>query len=226
MGLIDAASLSEWEIIARLGIATGLGAVIGLEREIDGHDAGMRTHALLALGSGLFGVISVAGFADFIVERATSNVQVDVTRIASYVAAGVGFLGGGAILKQTHRVRGLTTAASLWACAAVGLAAGIGLPSAAVVATVATVVVLLLDAPMRRLRRSHLKRSLSVTFAEAIDPQQLTVALAHRGLTKLKVAVNDVTQTVLTLEGLPEREVESVLREAAKHGSVIGTSIW
>lgn len=226
MALIDAASLTEWQVVARLAAATGLGALIGFEREIDGHDAGMRTHALLALGSGVFGVISVGGFADFIVERATTNLQVDVTRIASYVAAGVGFLGGGAILKQTHRVRGLTTAASLWACAAVGLAAGIGFYSAAIAATVSTLVMLLLDAPMRKLRRRHLKRSLSVTFAETVDPQRLTTALAPRVLHKVTVGANDLSQSVVTLEGVAEREVESLLQQLAEHGEVVGTSIW
>lgn len=226
MTLLDAASLSDWEVIARLGAATGFGAVIGLEREIDGHDAGMRTHALLALGAGLFGVISIGGFADFIVERASSNVQVDVTRIASYVAAGVGFLGGGAIIKQTHRVRGLTTAASLWACAAVGLAAGIGFYSAAIAATVATVVMLLLDAPMRRLRHRHLKRSLSVTFAGKVDAQRVTAALIRRAQLKVTVASNENSQSVVTVERVAERDVESVLSEIAEHGETVGTSVW
>lgn len=226
MGLIDAASLSEWQVIGRLAAATGLGALIGLEREIDGHDAGMRTHALLALGSGLFGVISVGGFADFIVARATTNVQVDVTRIASYVAAGVGFLGGGAILKQTHRVRGLTTAASLWACAAVGLAAGIGFYSAAVVATVAALVMLLLDTPVRKLRGRHLKRSMTVTFADIIDQQVMTTSLAHRAFHKVTVTANELSQSVITVEGVASRDIESVLQEISGRGDVIGTSIW
>ncbi|MEO6125920.1 MAG: MgtC/SapB family protein [Ilumatobacteraceae bacterium] len=226
MGLIDAASLSDWGVIGRLAVATGLGALIGFEREIDGHDAGMRTHALLALGSAVFGVISVGGFADFIVERATSNVQVDVTRIASYVAAGVGFLGGGAILKQNHRVRGLTTAASLWACAAVGLAAGVGFYSAAIVATVAALMMLLLDAPMRRIRRRHLKRSMSVTFAGIVDPQRMTTTLATWALHKVSVTANDLSQSVVTLEGITEHDVESVLRQLGEQGEVVGTAIW
>ena len=226
MALIDAGSLSDWEVVARLAAATGFGALIGLEREIDGQDAGMRTHALLALGSALFGVISVAGFGDFIVERATTNVQVDVTRIASYVAAGVGFLGGGAILKQAHRVRGLTTAASLWACAAVGLAAGIGFYSAAIVATVATLVMLLLDAPMRRLRRRRLKRSVVVTLAGIVDPQQMSASLSHRAVRKVSVAPNDTSQTVVTVEGIADRDIAAMLAEIAAQGEVVGTSIW
>jgi putative Mg2+ transporter-C (MgtC) family protein len=145
------ASLSVVETMLRLGAAAAFGAVIGFEREVDGHDAGVRTHLLLALGSALFGAISVGAFASFITNRNATNITVDPTRIASYVAAGVGFLGGGAILKRPDRVKGLTTASSLWVVSAVGLAAGLGFWSGAVVGTVITVVVLVAERPTRRL---------------------------------------------------------------------------
>ncbi len=139
---MDATVLEWWEVAARIGAAGLLGGLIGVEREIDGQDAGFRTHLLLALGAGLFGVVSVGAFADFVTERAASNVQIDVTRIASYVAAGVGFIGGGAILKSGGTVKGITTAASLWTTAAVGLAAGLGLWSGAIAATLFALIAL------------------------------------------------------------------------------------
>ena len=113
------------EIVGRLLLAALLGGILGIERELDGQDAGFRTHLLLALGAALFGAISVGAFTDF-ATRSPTNVQVDVTRVASYVAAGIGFIGGGAILKDRGTITGITTATSLWTGAAVGLAAGLG----------------------------------------------------------------------------------------------------
>src|SRR4051812_45090116 len=110
---LDGVHLSNWTMLGRLGAAVGLGALIGLEREVDGHDAGVRTHALLTLGAALFGLVSVGAFDAFIGPSGGSNVQIDVTRIASYLVAGAGFIAGGSIVKSSDRVWGLTTAASL-----------------------------------------------------------------------------------------------------------------
>src|ERR687887_293058 len=85
-----------------------------------------RTHMSVALGAALFGIVSAYGWNEFAAVRAQTNVQIDVTRVASNIVTGVGFLGGGAILKDGATVRGLTTAASLWVTAAVGLAVALG----------------------------------------------------------------------------------------------------
>lgn len=127
--------------------------MLGIEREWRGHAAGARTHMLLALGSAVFGVLSVGAFASFAAARATTDVSMDPTRIASYVAAGVGFLGGGTILKEGDRVRGLTTAASLWTAAAVGLASGLGFWPGALIATGIAVVTLVAERPLRAATR-------------------------------------------------------------------------
>jgi putative Mg2+ transporter-C (MgtC) family protein len=124
----------EWEVVGRLLLAAAVGAALGIEREADGQDAGLRTHLMLALGAAVFGLVSVGGFDAFMTSSDT-NVQVDVTRVASYVAAGIGFIGGGAILKQAGGIRGLTTAASLWVAAGSGLAAGLGMWTAALTGT-------------------------------------------------------------------------------------------
>ena len=118
--------VADWEIVARLGVACLLGGLLGIEREATGQEAGLRTHMLLSLGAAVFALASVTGFDSFI-ESGPSNVRVDPGRIASYVAAGVGFIGGGAILKRDDHVRGLTTAASLWCAAGIGVACGLGL---------------------------------------------------------------------------------------------------
>lgn len=114
------------DLLGRLVLAALLGGLLGAERELDGQDAGFRTHLLLALGAGLFGAVSVGAFDGFIDDSGDTNVRVDVTRVASYVAAGIGFIGGGAILKHRGTITGVTTATSLWTTAAVGLAAGLG----------------------------------------------------------------------------------------------------
>lgn len=134
-----------WTALFRLALAAACGGLVGVERESGGQDAGLRTHMLLALGAGLFGLVSVGGFDAYIRPSASTNVQVDVTRVASYVAAGVGFIGGGAIIKHRTGVSGLTTAASLWVAAAAGVACGVGLwlpPLIAVGITLVTLVAL------------------------------------------------------------------------------------
>jgi putative Mg2+ transporter-C (MgtC) family protein len=110
----------QLDLSLRLVLAAVLGAMIGAEREIHRHPAGIRTHMLVALGAGLFTVLSIHGFGQ------GPGVPIDPTRIAAQIVSGIGFLGAGAILKDGIVIRGLTTAASLWATAAVGMAAGAG----------------------------------------------------------------------------------------------------
>jgi putative Mg2+ transporter-C (MgtC) family protein len=154
----------------RLGAAALFGAVIGFEREVDGHDAGLRTHVLLALGSALFGALSVGAFGQFVLPRNATDLSIDPTRIASYVAAGVGFLGGGAILKRTDRVKGLTTAASLWVAAAVGLSSGLGFWSGSLIASGIAIVVLVADWPLRKLMARVRRARITPGLHEGDEP--------------------------------------------------------
>ena len=132
-------TLAGWEVLLRLALAAVLGAAIGLEREIRERGAGLRTHLLVSLGSALFTIVSAYGFHSFLASGA-SVVRADPTRIAAQIVTGIGFLGAGAIIRQGLSVRGLTTAATLWVVAAIGLAAGAGYYSAAVVTTVLVLV--------------------------------------------------------------------------------------
>ena len=115
----------------RLLVAATLGALVGLEREIHEHPAGMRTHLLVSLGSAGFTVLSIVAFP---------APGADPGRIAAQIVSGIGFLGAGAILKEGATIRGLTTAASLWAVAAVGMAAGAGAWMVAVTITAIAIV--------------------------------------------------------------------------------------
>ena len=134
-------SLGWGEDLGRLALAAALGGAIGFERELRDREAGLRTHLLVCLGSALFTIVSAYGFREFL----TSGDQViraDPTRIAAQIVTGIGFLGAGAIIRQGISVRGLTTAATLWVSAAIGIAAGAGFYSGAVIATIVTLVAL------------------------------------------------------------------------------------
>jgi len=132
----------ELQMVIRLLAAAGMGAAIGYQREKAGKPAGLRTHVLIAVGAALFTVASVYGFGP----------AGDMSRVAAGVVAGIGFIGAGAII---HRgagdiVGGLTTAATIWAVAAIGLAAGAGLYLVAGVTTGITLVVLFLPRHIRQ----------------------------------------------------------------------------
>src|SRR5207253_6563623 len=113
------------ESLLRLALAALLGGLIGVEREIREREAGLRTHLLVSVGSALFTIVGAYGFHSFL-DSGASVVRADPTRIAAQIVTGIGFLGAGAIIRQGLSVRGLTTAATLWVVAAVGLAAGAG----------------------------------------------------------------------------------------------------
>jgi putative Mg2+ transporter-C (MgtC) family protein len=148
--------LELWELALRLGVAAGLTGLIGLERELRERAAGLRTHMLVGVGSALFTIVSAYGWSDFVFNRNEGTI-LDPTRIAAQIVTGIGFLGAGAIIRQGLSVRGLTTAAGLWVVAAIGMAAGAGYYSAALVGTAIVLVGL---GPIRWLEGAPLIRDL------------------------------------------------------------------
>jgi len=131
-------NLSPWlEMILRFLLAVALGAGIGFQRERAGKAAGVRTHILVSSGAALFTLVSIYGF---------SGAVVDISRVAAGVVVGIGFIGAGVILRgqREEEVAGLTTAATIWITAAIGLAAGAGMYLVSVIATAVAVGVLLL----------------------------------------------------------------------------------
>ncbi len=126
---------TELEMILRLLLAVGLAALIGLERQHAGKSAGLRTHLLVCIGAALFTIASIYGFGG----------EADAARVAAGIVAGIGFLGAGTIISTREGILvGLTTAASIWAVAAIGLAAGAGLYILAPVATLVVLIVLMI----------------------------------------------------------------------------------
>lgn len=127
--------LPESEIFARILLAAALGGVIGFEREWAHKMAGLRTHALVAIGAALLSIISISAFP-------STGIGYDPSRIISNIIVGIGFIGGGAILKHGHRVRGITTAATLWVVAVIGIAVGVGFARQAIFTTIVVYFVL------------------------------------------------------------------------------------
>jgi putative Mg2+ transporter-C (MgtC) family protein len=134
----ELASLSGWDALLRLSAACALGAAVGFERELRDREAGIRTHLLVSLGSALFTLVSAYGFHEFLLHGGNA-VRTDPTRIAAQIVTGIGFLGAGAIIREGLSVRGLTTAATLWVVAAIGMACGAGWYAPAAAATALTI---------------------------------------------------------------------------------------
>ena len=124
-----------WEFTLRLSVAFVLGAIIGFDRTYRAKDAGYRTHILVSIGSALIMIISQYGFEDLV---GVDTSRYDPARIAAQVVSGIGFIGAGTIILQKHIVRGLTTAAGLWATAGIGLAVGCGMYALGIVTAILT----------------------------------------------------------------------------------------
>ena len=180
-------------MLLRIVLAGALGGAIGVERELREREAGLRTHMLVAIGAALFTLVSAYGFSEFHFSNA-SGITYDPTRIAAQVVTGIGFLGAGAIIRQGLSVRGLTTAASMWVVAAIGIATGAGYYSAAVITTV---VVLLSLWPLRivafrmfeRLRPGELRLEVELRANES--PAVLLDPLEARGIAVRSFEVED-----------------------------------
>ncbi len=176
----------QLDLALRLIIAAALGAAVGAEREIHGHPAGIRTHMLVSLGSALFTVMSIHGF----VTDGSATGSIDPTRIAAQIVSGIGFLGAGAILKDGVVIRGLTTAASLWATSAVGMASGAGEHIIAVVGAAIIVTSLWpINALAERLRGSHLPElqlRLSLEHVEALGDISTILSNAKLDITSMQ----------------------------------------
>ena len=124
---------TQLDLALRLTVGLVLGAIVGFERELQSQPAGFRTHSVVALGAALFTVVSAYAF---------SGPGADPTRIAAQIVSGIGFIGAGTILQSRGQIRGLTTAASLWSVAGIGMAAGAGLYGVAVAGTVLMLIIL------------------------------------------------------------------------------------
>lgn len=152
--------IGYFDLTARMILAVFLGGVIGLEREWSNHAAGLRTHILVCIGSASIMLLSIYGFSEFIQEE---NVRVDPARLAAQVISGIGFLGAGAILRNGLTISGLTTAASIWVVAAIGLSVGAGFYYSSILCTFLLFIILqVLNRWEKRMKRSRTDHELLV----------------------------------------------------------------
>ena len=133
-----------WAQVGELALAFALSAAIGLERELRQKSAGLRTHTIVGFGSALIMLVSKYGFTDVL----GPQVVLDPSQVAAQIVSGIGFIGGGLIFVRRDAVRGLTTAAAVWLTAAVGMAAGAGLPVLAILVTAGYLLVIVCFAPL------------------------------------------------------------------------------
>ncbi|MFP4137692.1 MAG: MgtC/SapB family protein [Halomonas sp.] len=129
------------DILARLGVATGLALAVGLERELRGKPAGLRSHMLVALGAAAFIIIGMEIMHTTSLDD--SSARIDPTRIVEGVIGGIGFLGAGSIIRSGASVQGITTGASIWLAGAIGIAAGVRHFSLAIMVTVLALVIVI-----------------------------------------------------------------------------------
>ncbi len=205
--------LSLWEGTLRLVLAGVLAGVIGLEREQRDQEAGLRTHILVAGGACLFMIVGVYAWSDFTLSQRVGAV-VDPSRVASYVVAGIGFLGGGAIIKYGANIKGLTTAASIWITAAIGVAVGVGMYG---LAAVTTALVLFSLWPLRTMADRLGLRS--------DGERRIVVELGGEGTVAALVAAAEgagaSVESIRSSEDAETRTVELVLTEADHRPEIV-----
>jgi putative Mg2+ transporter-C (MgtC) family protein len=132
---------ADWGLFLRITLAAVLGGIVGIERELTGHPAGLRTNILISTSSCLFTILSIKAFP-------LTGAAQDTARVAAQIVTGVGFLGAGAVIQTKKAVHGLTTAATIWMVAAVGMAAATDLYALGIVTTIMTTGVLALLGPL------------------------------------------------------------------------------
>ena len=211
------------DLSIRLVVAALLGALIGVEREIHGHPAGMRTHLLVALGSAIFTVLSIYGFAG-----TTGTTPLDPSRVAAQIVSGIGFLGAGAIIKDGASIRGLTTAASLWATAAIGLAAGTG---EYILGLTGTVIVAFSLWPLNRIaERLHSADRMSIRLQMVVQRLEalgeISVALASHRLEILGVQTERLDTDGYTVSfEVRQRPGASLVNAIEEIGRIAGVQV-
>jgi len=188
--------------LAELGLAFLLSALVGLEREWRQKSAGLRTYALVGVSAALFMLISKYGFMDIL---ANGRVIVDPSRVAAQVVSGIGFIGGGVIFMRRDVVRGLTTAASVWLTAALGMACGAGLPVLAVATTVCHFLIMLAFPPLLRVM-PHSKRTSTGLRIAYQDGQGLLRDILV-ACTQLRFAIDNV-ELVQPERAIPREEAQ------------------
>jgi putative Mg2+ transporter-C (MgtC) family protein len=223
-------NIEPWEIeaLGRLALAGVLGGVVGLEREYHGRAAGFRTHMLVSVGCCLVMVVSLNFARHFAADaNATESVlRIDPARLAYSVMGGIGFLGAGAIVKSGLTIRGLTTAASIWCIAAIGLACGFGMYLIAIFTAAATAFSLFVLHRTERAVRSQWYKTIRVTCEDRPDQiEKVRNILKQHGVSVLDVAYKrdmgeDVVAIRYAVRYRTREQTAMVYRALTAHGGL------
>jgi putative Mg2+ transporter-C (MgtC) family protein len=191
-------SQEPWNLLIRILVAAAYGAILGVERDIHGRGAGLRTHLLVSSGAALFMILSthVATF-DAVIPSGFSKVT-DPGRIAAQIITGIGFLGAGVILKEGITIRGLTTAACLWIAAAIGMASGAGLYFIATAVTILALFTLVVLRQLERFYRKDIYRDLEVKVPNEVDISQVVEKVKSKEVMLIFLGVDRDYETQTT----------------------------
>jgi putative Mg2+ transporter-C (MgtC) family protein len=213
--LYDPWLIDNVQILLRLLLAMLLGGLVGWERERSNHAAGLRTHILVCLGSTLIIMLSIYGFSEFANE---TNIRMDPARLASAVITGIGFLGAGTILFTGKSITGLTTAASVWVVAALGLSVGAGFYFAAIVSTILILFTLIVFNKLEQryisVNKLHLLNMNAISSPGLLD--DISELLNDEGITIRKIIVNDRSDTPYGEPQPPKTTIEISLHVLIK----------
>ena len=206
------ATLGQWELLVRLLVACICGCVIGVERSFRQKEAGIRTHVILALASALIMVVSKYGFFDL----AGTNMNADGSRIASNIVTGISFLGAGVIFVRGGSIKGLTTAAGIWATAGIGMALGAGMYTIGICSTAGMILIQLLLHKIMPFSENMETNIITIKISEGSQVlEEITDELTKAGIMvtgiRYKKQDNGITKAELTVRTKKNTSMQAVL---------------
>lgn len=190
------ATIGQWELLVRLLIACVCGCIIGVERSFRQKEAGIRTHVILALGAALMMIVSKYGFFDLVAQ----NIDADGSRIASNIVTGISFLGAGVIFVRGGSIKGLTTAAGIWATAGIGMALGAGMYTIGIACTLGMIIIQLLLHKF-------------MPFSENMETNIITIKI-NEGSQALEDITNELTKAGIRVTGIRFKKQDNGITKA------------
>lgn len=206
------ATIGQWELLVRLLVACVCGCVIGVERSFRQKEAGIRTHVILALGAALMMIVSKYGFFDLVAQ----NIDADGSRIASNIVTGISFLGAGVIFVRGGSIKGLTTAAGIWATAGIGMALGAGMYTIGISCTVGMIIIQLLLHKFMPFSENMETNIITIKVTEGSQGlDQITEELTKAGIMitgiRFKKQDNGITKAELTVRTKKKTSMKALL---------------
>ena len=206
------ATLGQWELLVRLLVACVCGCVIGVERSFRQKEAGIRTHVILALGAALMMIVSKYGFFDLVAQ----SIDADGSRIASNIVTGISFLGAGVIFVRGGSIKGLTTAAGIWATAGIGMALGAGMYTIGIACTIGMIIIQLLLHRFMPFSENMETNIITIKVTEGSQGlDQITEELTKAGIMitgiRFKKQDNGITKAELTVRTKKKTSMKALL---------------